>query len=211
LAWPYAKPGEVRNADSLLLGKWLTDTYGLPSISKAALEEGMLTVAATRRYHPIRDYLTGLKWDGKPRVDNWLVHVLGEKPDTIKPALFEYLGLVGRFWLLGMVYRVMEPGCKFDYCPVLEGSGGLRKSTLVETLATSEYFSDTRLKWARARKRRSRCKACVYEIAELTHFSKSEVGAIKAFISAKVDRYRVAYGTTVESLPAPVRAGGYHQ
>ncbi|WP_304350003.1 VapE domain-containing protein [Comamonas testosteroni] len=141
--WPYAKPGEVRNADSLLLGKWLTDTYGLPSISKAALEEGMLTVAATRRYHPIRDYLTGLKWDGRPRVDNWLVHVLGEKPDTIKPALFEYLGLVGRFWLLGMVYRVMEPGCKFDYCPVLEGSGGLRKSTLVETLATSEYFSDT--------------------------------------------------------------------
>lgn len=200
--WPYAKPGEVRNADSLLLGKWLTDTYGLPSISKAALEEGMLTVAATRRYHPIRDYLTGLKWDGKPRVDNWLVHVLGEKPDTIKPALFEYLGLVGRFWLLGMVYRVMEPGCKFDYCPVLEGSGGLRKSTLVETLATSEYFSDTPFEVGKGKEAQEQVQGLwLYEIAELTHFSKSEVGAIKAFISAKVDRYRVAYGTTVESFP----------
>ncbi|NIF85265.1 virulence protein E [Comamonas sp. Tr-654] len=200
--WPYAKPGEVRNADSLLLGKWLTDTYGLPSISKAALEEGMLTVAATRRYHPIRDYLTGLKWDGKPRVDNWLVHVLGEKPGTIKPALFEYLGLVGRFWLLGMVYRVMEPGCKFDYCPVLEGSGGLRKSTLVETLATSEYFSDTPFEVGKGKEAQEQVQGLwLYEIAELTHFSKSEVGAIKAFISAKVDRYRVAYGTTVESFP----------
>lgn len=200
--WPYAKPGEVRNADSLLLGKWLTDTYGLPSISKAALEEGMLTVAATRRYHPIRDYLTGLKWDGKPRVDNWLVHVLGEKPDSIKPALFEYLGLVGRFWLLGMVYRVMEPGCKFDYCPVLEGSGGLRKSTLVETLATSEYFSDTPFEVGKGKEAQEQVQGLwLYEIAELTHFSKSEVGAIKAFISAKVDRYRVAYGTTVESFP----------
>ena len=200
--WPYAKPGEVRNADSLLLGKWLTDTYGLPSISKAALEEGMLTVAATRRYHPIRDYLMGLKWDGKPRVDNWLVHVLGEKPDSIKPALFEYLGLVGRFWLLGMVYRVMEPGCKFDYCPVLEGSGGLRKSTLVETLATSEYFSDTPFEVGKGKEAQEQVQGLwLYEIAELTHFSKSEVGAIKAFISAKVDRYRVAYGSTVESFP----------
>ncbi|MEN2430736.1 VapE domain-containing protein [Comamonas sp. F1-6] len=200
--WPYAKPGEIRNADSLLLGKWLTDTYGLPSISKAALEEGMLTVAATRRYHPIRDYLTGLKWDGKPRVDNWLVHVLGEKPDTIKPALFEYLGLVGRFWLLGMVYRVMEPGCKFDYCPVLEGNGGLRKSTLVETLATSEYFSDTPFEVGKGKEAQEQVQGLwLYEIAELTHFSKSEVGAIKAFISAKVDRYRVAYGSTVESFP----------
>ncbi|MBL5979060.1 virulence protein E [Comamonas sp. NyZ500] len=200
--WPYAKPGEVRNADSLLLGKWLTDTYGLPSISKAALEEGMLTVAATRRYHPIRDYLTGLTWDGKPRVDNWLVHVLGEKPDTIKPALFEYLGLVGRFWLLGMVYRVMEPGCKFDYCPVLEGNGGLRKSTLVETLATSEYFSDTPFEVGKGKEAQEQVQGLwLYEIAELTHFSKSEVGAIKAFISAKVDRYRVAYGSTVESFP----------
>lgn len=200
--WPYAKPGEVRNADSLLLGKWLTDTYGLPSISKAALEEAMLTVAATRRYHPIRDYLAGLKWDGKPRVDSWLVHVLGESPQTLKPALFEYLGLVGRFWLLGMVYRVMEPGCKFDYCPVLEGNGGLRKSTLVETLATSEYFSDTPFEVGKGKEAQEQVQGLwLYEIAELTHFSKSEVGAIKAFISAKVDRYRVAYGSTVESFP----------
>jgi putative DNA primase/helicase len=34
----------------------------------------------------------------------------------------------------------------------------------------------------------------------MTHFSKAEVGAIKAFITSKVDRYRVAYGTTVGSF-----------
>ena len=52
----------------------------------------------------------------------------------------------------------------------------------------------------------------LYEIAELTHFSKAEVGAIKAFISSKVDRYRVAYGATVSAaLHAPVPAGGHHQ
>lgn len=200
--WPYSKPGEIRGADALMLGKWMSDTWGLPAISKAALEEGVQTVAHACRYHPVREWLAGLQWDGKPRISKWLAYALGESPDTLKPAMYEYLGLVGRFWLLGMVYRVMEPGCKFDYCPVLEGEGGLRKSTLVEVLAGSDYYSDTPFEVGRGKEGPEQVQGCwVYEIAELTHFSKAEVGAIKAFISSKVDRYRVAYGSTVEAFP----------
>jgi hypothetical protein len=47
----------------------------------------------------VREWLAGLEWDGKPRVDNWLIHVLGESPETLKAPLFEYLALVGRFWV----------------------------------------------------------------------------------------------------------------
>ncbi|MGE8491547.1 VapE domain-containing protein [Comamonas sp.] len=200
--WKYAKPGDVRGADSLLLGKYLTDTYGLPSIPKAALEEAIQTVAYTKRFHPIRDWLLELEWDGKPRLDKWLIHTLGESPDSLRPKLMEYLTLVGRYWLLGMVARVMEPGCKFDYMPVLEGEGGLRKSTLVETLASSSYFSDTPFDVSRGKEGQEQVQGLwIYEIAELTHFSKAEVGAIKAFVSSKVDRFRVAYGAVVEAFP----------
>ena len=200
--WPYSKPGEIRGADALLLGKWLTDTWGLPSISKASLDEGLQTVAHSQRYHPVREWLGGIVWDKKPRIDRWLMHALGETPATVPAALAEYLGLVGRYWVMGMVWRVMEPGCKFDYCPVLEGSGGLRKSTLVEVLAGSEYYSDTPFEVGRGKEGPEQVQGCwLYEIAELTHFSKAEVGAIKAFISSKVDRYRVAYGSTVEAFP----------
>ncbi len=199
--WAYAKAGDVTDAVDLLLGKYLTDTYGLPSISRAALAEAIQTVAHTRRFHPIREMLQGLQWDGKSRIDNWLVHVLGETPDSLSKPMLEYLQIVGRCWALGMVYRVMEPGCKFDYCPVLEGAGGLRKSTLVETLAGSEYFSDTPFEVGRGKEAQEQVQGLwLYEIAELTHFSKAEVGAIKAFISSKVDRYRVAYGATVGSF-----------
>lgn len=204
VAWPwkYAKPGDVRGADSLLLGKYLTDTYGLPAIPKAALEEAIQTVAYTRRFHPIRDWLIGLEWDGKRRLDKWLIHALGETPETLRPKLVEYLTLVGRYWLMGMVARVMEPGCKFDYMPVLEGEGGLRKSTLVETLASSAYFSDTPFDVSRGKEGQEQVQGLwIYEIAELTHFSKAEVGAIKAFVSSKVDRFRVAYGSVVEAFP----------
>ncbi|MBP8140400.1 MAG: virulence protein E [Acidovorax sp.] len=197
--WPHAKAGDIRSADALLLGKYLTDTYGLPSISQAALQEAIQTVAHTERYHPIREWLVGLEWDKKPRLDKWLVYALGESPQTLKPALMEYLSLVGRYWLLGMVNRVMEPGCKFDYCPVLEGSGGLRKSTLVEVLATKEYFSDTKFDVGHGKDGQEQMQGLwLYEIAEMAGMSKAQVGDIKAFISSSVDRYRVAYGTTVE-------------
>lgn len=204
--WAYSEVGDVTDAVDLLLGKYLTDTYGLPSIPRAALSEAIQTVAHSRRFHPIREYLEGLPAhdleNGKSRIDNWLVYVLGESPQTLSPAMLEYLQLAGRFLLLGMVNRVMVPGCKFDYCPVLEGRGGLRKSTMVEILATSSFFSDTKFDVGRGKEGQEQVQGLwLYEIAELSNFGKAEVGDIKAFISSKVDRYRVAYGTTVGRFP----------
>ena len=206
--WPHSKVGNVTNAVDLLLGKYLTDTYGLPSIARAALQEAIQTVAHTRRFHPIREYLAGLEWDGKPRVDKWLMQCLcerpkpvGDEPETLTKAMAEYLQIVGRCWLLGMVNRVMKPGCKFDYCPVLEGAGGLRKSTMVEILASTDFYSDTPFEVGRGKEAQEQVQGLwLYEIAEMTHFSKSEVGAIKAFISSKVDRYREAYGATLSTF-----------
>jgi putative DNA primase/helicase len=199
--WPHSKVGDVTDAVDLLLGDYLTETYGLPSISRAALAEAIQTVAHKRLFHPIREQLEGLKWDGKSRIDKWLVHILGESPESLKSAMLEYLQIVGRCWLLGMVNRVMRPGCKFDYCPVLEGVGGLRKSTMVEILAGTEFFSDTPFEVGRGKEAQEQVQGLwLYEIAEMTHFSKAEVGAIKAFITSKVDRYRVAYGSTVGSF-----------
>ena len=202
-AWPWlhAKAGPITGAIDLLLGNYLTATYGLPSIPRAALIEAIETVAHARPFHPIREWLASLKHDGTTRIDGWLIHALGESPETLAPSICEYLRLVGRYWLLGMVNRVMEPGCKFDYCPVLEGPGGYRKSTLVEALASPAYFSDTHFDVARGKEGQEQVQGLwLYEIAELANFGKAEIGLIKAFITAKVDRYRPSYGRVVESF-----------
>jgi hypothetical protein len=212
--WPHAPAGDVTDAVDLMLGKYLSDKYGLPSIPRAALIEAIQTVAHTRRFHPIREYLQGLEWDGKLRLDKWLIFAMGEKPAewvdadgvtqpaTLLPAMVEYLQLVGRYWVLGMIKRALEPGCKFDYCPVLEGVGGLRKSTLVELLAGGKFYSDTPFEIGHGKEAQEQVQGVwLYEIAELSNFNKAEVGAIKGFISSKVDRYRVAYGTTVGAYP----------
>lgn len=203
-AWPWnhSRPGDIGGADDLLLGDYLSETYGLPSVSAAALEEAIKTIGYKQRFHPIRDWLNDLQWDGSSRIDKWLIFAIGESPQTLSPALREYLRLVGRYWLLGMVNRVMEPGCKFDYCPVLEGVGGLRKSTLVKELATRSFFSDTPFEMGRGKEAQEQVQGLwLYEIAEMSSLSKADVNAVKAFISSEVDKYRPAYAKTVEKFP----------
>ena len=203
-AWPFphGRVGAITGATDLLLGNWLSKKYGLPAITRQAIMEGMETVAYENPWHPIREWLLGLQWDGKPRAAKWLIWVIGEDPEALAPNLVEYLTLVGQFWLVGMVKRVMEPGCKFDYCPVLEGKGGLGKSTLVETLAGSPWYSDTPFEIGKGKESQEQVQGVWgYELGELSQMGKAVIEAIKQFISAKVDRYRPAYGRVIESHP----------
>ena len=200
--WLYGKAGPIKGSTDLMLGQYLSEKYGLPSIPRAALVEAIETIAQTRPFHPVREYLQGLQHDGKLRLNKWLVHVIGESPQTLSPRVYEYLCQVGRFWIVGMVARAMEPGCKFDYCPVLEGPGGLGKSTMARTLASSGFFSDAHFDLTRGKEGQEQVQGVwLYELAELANLGKAEVNLIKAFISMMIDRYRPSYGRTVEAFP----------
>lgn len=204
LDWPFphGRKGKIVGSIDLLLGNWLSKEYGLPAISRQAIMEGMETVAYENPWHPIQEWLTKLEWDNTSRIDKWLIHIIGETPETLTPELKEYLTIVGRCWLIGMVKRVLEPGCKFDYCPVLEGPGGLRKSTMVETLASGPWYSDTPFEIGKGKESQEQVQGIwAYEMGELSQMGKSEITAIKAFITAKVDRYRPAYGRVIEEHP----------
>ncbi len=204
LDWPFphGRRGKIVGSIDLLLGNWLSKEYALPAISRQAIMEAMETVAYENPWHPIQEWLTHLKWDKTSRIDKWLIHIIGETPETLSPELKEYLTIVGRKWLVGMVKRVMEPGCKFDYCPVLEGPGGLRKSTMVETLASTPWYSDTPFEIGKGKESQEQVQGIwAYEMGELSQMGKSEITAIKAFITAKVDRYRPAYGRVIEEHP----------
>ena len=76
-------------------------------------------------YHPLKDYLNNLEWDGKERIKTWLHDYAGVEDNPYSRA-------VGEKTLLGAVSRVFEPGCKFDTILVLEGEQEARKSTLIE-------------------------------------------------------------------------------
>lgn len=143
-------------------------------------------VAHKNKFHPVRDYLDTLQWDGVERMDRLFIDYVGAD-DT------PYHREAARLFMLGAVTRVFEPGHKFDFVPILEGLQGKRKSTFVRILARHWFselegdFHDTK---AMVEKMQG---SWILEIPELQGFSKSEVTTIKGFISRTFDKVRLAY------------------
>jgi predicted P-loop ATPase len=204
LPWRNAA-GPLEDMDDLALGDWVSTKYHLKAASRAALSEAMDTVADSRRFHPVRDWLNGLEHDGKPRLEKWLIHVLGLDPNDTKalsPKLKRYLELVGKYMLLGLVARVQKPGCKFDYSPVLEGPTGIGKSTFVKVLVGEEFFSDTHFDIGQGKDGMEQfCGVWAYELSELTALRRADSEQVKQFFSSQKDRFRGAYGRYVQDHP----------
>jgi predicted P-loop ATPase len=139
------------------------------------------------KFDPVQDYLDGLKWDGISRIDTWLIDYCGAENTPLNRAF-------SRKVLMAGVRRVRQPGCKFDYILVLEGSQGAGKSSLLKILAGEENFSDTEIVGANAREQQELTRGVwIYEIGELVGLTKADVNHIKLFASKQVDSARAAY------------------
>ena len=160
--------------------------YGV-AFTKTACQDVLNTIAEKHKFDPFRDYLTGLKWDGKPRIERLGIDFLGS-PDT------PYYREVWKLALLAAVARSYEPGHKFDYAIVLEGPQGIRKSTFISVLARRRWYSSFKADL-------SDPQQCVeqmagfklLEFAEMATWSKVEANHSKSFMDMTKDTVRLAY------------------
>ena len=152
--------------------------------------------ARRRTFHPVRQYLNSLTWDGTERLDKWLTTYTGAI-DT------EYTRSVGALMLIAAVRRVRKPGCKFDEMVVLENpTQGGDKSTLLATLAEhDDWFSDDLPLNADSQRVIERTRGrWIIEAAELSGMKKADIEHLKAFLSRQCDRARMAYGRFVDDV-----------
>lgn len=153
---------------------------------------------AARRnaFHPVRDYLTNLAWDGTSRLDTWL-SVYGGAEDT------PYSRAVGSLMLIAAARRVREPGCKFDEMVVLESEQGKDKSSALTVLAVQDHwFTDDMPLNVDSKVTIERLSGrWIVEAAELSGMRKGDVEHLKALLSRRVDRARAAYGRLVREVP----------
>ncbi len=147
-------------------------------------------------FHPVVEYLGSLQWDGVERLDRWMPAYLGAD-DT------EYTRHVGAIMLTAAVRRVRSPGCKFDEMVVLESEQGKSKSTALSLLAVREdWFSDDLPLGAESKVVIERTQGrWVIEAAELAGMGKKTIESLKAFLSRRVDRSRMAYGRLPHEAP----------
>ena len=184
-------PVPWKDEDDVLAAAWMQRERIM--VPKEIVGQAIQTVARDHPFHPIREYLEGLKWDSISRIDDWLTLYLGADPS-------HYVRAVGAKFLIGGVARVLQPGCKNDCCPVLEGPQGLYKSTALKLLS-EPWFTDEIADLGSKDSSMQVHGVWIVEIAELDAMTKSDVSKVKAFMSRAVDRFRPPYGKHVIQAP----------
>jgi len=181
------------DSDDSWLKSYIENNYHIYNIPK--YYDAFNVVAQERKVHPIKMIIEDEKWDGKPRIDRFLIDILGCKDD-------DYSKEVARMIFYGGINRLYHPGCKFDYMPIFIGKQGCGKSSIVSWLALKDtYYKDISSIDGKDGME-SLDGAWLCEMAELLAMVRSkDVEAMKAYISRTSDKYRKAYERRVSNNP----------
>ena len=192
MPWTVGRPlGIWTNSDDCCLRCFMEERYGITG--KDRITDALTAVFNSRRKHPVREYLSGLHWDGTERLDTLLIDFLGARDTELTRAQT-------RKQFTAAVARATRPGCKYDYALVITGPEGLGKSTLLARMG-GEWFSDSVVTVEGKEGMASLRKAWLIELGELAGIKRSEVEAVKQYLSRSVDKYRPAYGRREEEYP----------
>ena len=161
--------------------------YGLKSRQDFA--DALKNVSMRNKFHPVRELLDSLTWDGKEHIRSLLPEYLGAEDS-------DYTYQVMRLWMLGAVSRVYKPGNKFDYTIILQGSQGIGKSTFLKLMALDDsWFNDSLDSLDSDKAVQSLTGSWIIELAELKSLARTAGGveSVKRFLTATQDKYRIPY------------------
>ena len=194
MPWDTKMPDRKRvwgDGDDAALRNYLSDAYGISGKEKIA--DSLTEIIQKRKYHPLKEFLESLIWDGVPRVDTLLTNYLGAQ-DTA------YTRAVIRKCLVAAVARVFRPGIKFDNMIILAGRQGLGKSTFWNKLGL-DWYSDSLSTFEGKEASELLQGYWIIEVGELAGLNKAEMNTIKGFLSKQEDIYRAPFAR--RTMPHP--------
>jgi putative DNA primase/helicase len=151
--------------------------------------------ARSNSFHPVRAYFDGLVWDGRARLDTWLV-------DYFHADNTPYTRAIGPRFLISAVARIYRPGEKVDHVPVFEGPQGRQKSEALRTLAVNDaWFSDRLSNVTSKDAAIETAGVLLFEIAEGEALFRTATSSMKRFITSRYDRFRPPYGKHLVNRP----------
>lgn len=184
----FTKPREWEDTDFSILSNYLSlKPYEL-TFTKERLKNVLEQIRKDNSFHPVKNYLNSLEWDGLERIETLFIDYLGAEDN-------EYTRAVSRKTLVAAVARIFNPGCKFDYVLTLIGDEGIGKSTIYRKLGL-EWFTDS-FNFNMLNNGKQAYEQMqgywLIEIPEMTGLSKAEENNVKAFITSMADNYRASH------------------
>jgi hypothetical protein len=157
--------------------------------AKDKIADAVALIGERRAYHPVRDYLAGLWWDGEERLNTWLIDYLGADDTPLNRAF-------GRKILCAAVRRAFQPGCKLDAMLVVEGAQDIGKSSSIRALCFNPaWFTDQLEVGADAKVTIEKTAGTwIVEMPELDGMGRRDTNRVKSFITTVGDKARLAYG-----------------
>ena len=153
-------------------------------VKKVDLQTAVVCAGYKFKYHPIKTKILSEDWDGRPRAESFFIDVLGVE-DNI------YNRECTRKWLLAGIYRLFEPGTKFDEMLIIHGEQGLKKTTTFEKLSLDFYVSETgKISLETLIKMEQKW---IIDFTELATMKKTDIDTFKAWLSETSDTYRGKY------------------
>lgn len=172
---------------------WFNLKYGLRP-SGERIQNAIISQAQLHDYDPMHDYFESLEWDRTERLELWLVHCANAEDNPINREF-------SKKYLISAVARTYNPGCQVDTMLILQGGQGIRKSSLLSTLASPDYFTD-HLSDIQSKDARQELQGpLIVELAELESMSRKSAAAIKSFLTTRSDRFRLPYSKMVQDFP----------
>lgn len=159
----------------------------------AIVHDAITSVAHERVFHPVRDYLEKLVWDGVPRLDSWLAVYFGSNDSMYERG-------IGPRWMISAVARIYKPGCKADHILITEGAQGMKKSTGFDVLF-SPWFTDEIPDLGSKDAAIQVAGVWCIEMGELDALRRAEQSRLKAFLARRIDRYRPPWGRHANDFP----------
>lgn len=174
----------MRDDDAMNLRAYIETMWGIDAKDK--INDSLGIVARDNAFHPVKDYLDGLTWDGTNRLDTVFIDYLGVEDSELNRV-------ATRIVLSAAISRIYSPGCDFDYTLVLVGEQGVGKSKLLAKLSKNKtWFTDGFSVEGKESYENLRGKWLV-EIAELAGIKKADMDSVKKFLTKTSDFYRAAF------------------
>jgi predicted P-loop ATPase len=197
------RPRPIEDNDATHLMEWLqAETF--TGVERGSVNAAIEAEGRRNSYSSAAEHLLSLpEWDGEERLDRFFVNVCGVDvisaelgDDGEREDLIDYLAALGRCLFIGIVARIMQPGCKVDTIVVLEGEQGSGKSSLARLMALNdEWFSDSLPADLSSKDAHAHLLGkLIVEFPEIGQMRRSTIEATKAFMSACDDKFRPSYG-----------------